>query len=402
MDRVRVDGSPRDEAGSPGRRASHSSRIELSEAALRKNLSFLRERVGPGVILSSVVKANAYGHGIDPFVLMAERLGVRHFSVASSFEASSVLEVASPDTTILIMGILYSADLPWVIERGIEFYVFDVARLEEAARVARTVGRPAHIHLEVETGGNRLGLPMSDLDRAISILKKEKAHLRFVGLCTHFAGIESLSNQFRIQKQLRKFDEISKRMRTSRCLPEIRHTACSAAALGFPETVMDMVRVGTAQYGMWPSPDIMALVRGDNPDRNGLSRVLTWKTDIMHLKPIKEDEFVGYGTSYQAPADMIIAVLPVGYGNGLPRGLSNRGHVLVRGRKAPIIGLVNMNACMVDVTHIPGAEVGDEVVLVGKQKNNTISIRSFSEFTNVLNNEFVSRLPPAIPRVVVR
>ncbi|MCA9759836.1 MAG: alanine racemase, partial [Candidatus Eisenbacteria bacterium] len=160
----------------------HTSRIELSRAALRSNLSFLKKRIGDAARLVVVVKGNAYGHGIDPFVPMAERLGVRHFSVASSFEASSVLEVASPDATILIMGILYSADLPWVIERGIEFYVFDLARLEEAARVARAVGRPAHIHLEVETGGNRLGLPMADLDRAIPILKKEKTHLRFVGL----------------------------------------------------------------------------------------------------------------------------------------------------------------------------------------------------------------------------
>jgi alanine racemase len=122
----------------------------------------------------------------------------------------------------------------------------------------------------------------------------------------------------------------------------------------------------------------------------------------MHLKRVRQDDFVGYGTVFQAPRDMLIGVLPIGYSNGIPRALSNRGHVLVRGRKASIVGAINMNVCMIDLTHIPGASVGDEVVLVGKQKNNQISIRSFAEFDNVLNNEFVSRLPAAIPRMVVR
>ncbi|MCA9729935.1 MAG: alanine racemase [Candidatus Eisenbacteria bacterium] len=387
---------------SPVRDVRHSSRIELSESALRKNLAFLRSRVGAKPIISSVVKANAYGHGIVPFVAMAQRLGIRHFSVASSYEASCVLEEVESGTTILIMGILYSADLPWVIEHGIEFFVFDRSRLEEAARVAEEVGRPARIHLEVETGGNRLGLPEADLGAAVRILKDKRAHLQFVGLCTHFAGMESLANQFRIRRQLARFQEITKRLGAARCVPELRHTACSAAALAFPETVMDLVRIGTAQYGMWPSPDIEALVRAEVGERASLHRVLSWKTDIMHIKDVREDDFVGYGTSFQAPRKMRIGVIPVGYGTGLPRGLSNRGQVLVHGRRAPIVGLVNMNACMIDLTHIPAAEIGDEVVLVGKQKNNVISIRSFSEFTNALNNEFLCRLPNAIPRTVVR
>ncbi|MCA9729580.1 MAG: alanine racemase, partial [Candidatus Eisenbacteria bacterium] len=370
----------------------HSSHIELSESALRKNLAFLRERIGPGVILSSVVKANAYGHGIDPFVRLAERLGVRHFSVASGFEASCVLEVASAESTILIMGILYPEDLPWVIGHGIEFYVFDLERLHEAARVARDLGRPARIHLEVETGGNRLGLPPDQLERAAGIFKKHRDTLEFVGLCTHYAGIESLSNQFRIRRQMQRFDELTRRLKAVRCLPRIRHTACSAAALAFPETVMDLVRVGTAQYGLWPSPDIATLVRSQIGDRPGLHRVLSWKTNVMHLKHVAEDEFVGYGTAYQAPRDMMVAVLPVGYGNGMPRDLSNRGQILVRGRKAPIIGLVNMNACMIDVSHIPDVAVGDEVVLVGKQKNSKISIPSSSVFPTAPNDEFVARL----------
>jgi alanine racemase len=382
----------------------HSSRIELSQSALKQNINFIRKKTGPKAIFSSVVKADAFGHGINTFVPIAEKAGVRHFSVASGYEAWEVSQACTQDSSIMIMGILYDEDLEWVINQGIEFFVFDLPRLRKAKKVAEDIGKKAIIHLEVETGGNRTGLDESELDTALAILKKNREFLQFEGFCTHFAGIESLSNQFRIQKQLEKFEQLHKKTLDSGITPQLRHTACSAAALAFPETVMDLVRVGTAQYGMWPSPDIYNLhlqqtgKKRDSP----LKRVLTWKTDIMHIKKVKKDEFVGYGTSYQATQDMKIAVLPLGYSNGYPRTLSNKGEVIIRGKKAPVVGLINMNVFMVDITHIKDAKVGDEVVLIGRQKKQVISIRSFSEFTNAINNELVSRLPDAIPRINVK
>jgi alanine racemase len=382
----------------------HSSRIELSQSALKQNINFIRKKIGPEAIFSSVVKADAFGHGINTFVPMAEKAGVRHFSVASGYEAWEVSQVCMKDSSIMIMGILYDKDLEWVISQGIEFFVFDLPRLRKVKKVAEDLGKKAIIHIEVETGGNRTGLDESELDSALEILKNNREFLQFKGICTHFAGIESLSNQFRVQKQLEKFEQLHKKTLDSGITPQLRHTACSAAALAFPETVMDLVRVGTAQYGMWPSPDIYNLhlqqtgKKRDSP----LKRVLTWKTDIMHIKKVKKDEFVGYGTSYQATQDMKIAVLPLGYSNGYPRTLSNKGEVIIRGKKAPVVGLINMNVFMVDITHIKDAKVGDEVVLIGRQKKQVISIRSFSEFTNAINNELVSRLPDAIPRITVR
>lgn len=386
----------------PAHEVAHSSVIELSRSALRKNLEFIQERVGRGVVISSVVKANAYGHGVDPFVPMAERCGIRHFSVASTAEAAMVRQVCSTDSRIMIMGITHTRDLPWVIAHGVEFFVYDLERLAEAAKVAKEQRRLARIHLEVETGGNRTGLPFAELSQAVALLRRHKEHLALEGLCTHFAGIESVANEFRIKKQRANFEATRRKLAAARISPAKCHVGCSAAALAHPDTAMDMVRIGTAQYGFWPSPDVAAIVQSQTGARGGLTRVLSWKTTIMHLKDIARDAFVGYGTAFQAPRDMRIAILPIGYSNGVPRALSNRGQVLVRGRKAPIVGLVNMNVFMVDVSHIPGASVGDEVVLVGIQGNAKISIRSFSELDNVLNNEFVSRLPAAIPRVVVR
>jgi alanine racemase len=387
-----------------GMEVGHSSRIELSMTALRHNLNFLRSKLSEETILSSVVKANAYGHGIEEFVPMAEACGVNHFSVASSQEASRVLEVCSPGSTIMIMGILYSEDLPWVIAHGIEFFVFDLDRLREAARVAEQQNRPALVHLEVEIGTYRTGLALDQIPEALAILKENKKQLRFRGLCSHLAGIETLASQFRIKKQLERFESALRMTRSARCKPQLRHVSCSAAVLAFPELSYDLVRVGTAQYGMWPSPDIQNLHLIQNPPQKlpELKRVLTWKTNIMQLKEVPRDAFIGYGTAFQAPNDMRIAVLPVGYANGFSRDFSNRGQVLIRGRRCPVVGLVNMNVCTVDVSQVADIEIGDEVVLVGKQKKNVLAVGSFSEFSNLLNNEFIARLPSDIPRTAVR
>lgn len=383
----------------------HSSRIELSQSALKTNFKFIRSKIGEKPIISSVVKANAFGHGIDPFVSMAEDCGINHFAVASSYEAWEVMQARKrPESKVMIMGILYESDLEWVIENGVEFFVYDFRRLEQARNVAKKLGKKAVIHLEVETGGNRTGLSEKELMPSLRFLKNNSDFLEFEGFCTHFAGIESLANQFRVQRQLKQFNELYSKVKKFGYLPKLRHTACSAAALAFPETVMDLVRVGTAQFGLWPSPDIynLHLMESKKVKDAPLKRILTWKTDIMHLKDIKKDEFVGYGTSYQAPRDMRIAVIPIGYSNGYPRSLSNKGQVLVRGKKAPVVGLINMNVFMVDVSHIMDVELTDDVILIGREKHNSISIKSFSEFTNAINNELVSRLPSAVPRKRVR
>jgi alanine racemase len=393
------------EERAPSRMVKNSSRIELSQSALRNNLAFIRERIGPHPMLSMVVKANAYGHGVEQMIPMARRCGVDHFSVASSFEAEEVRAAGGPDTGIMIMGILYDEDVAWAIEGGIEFFVFDLPRLRLAAEVAAEVGRPAKIHLELETGGNRTGLLPEEIATAASLVKKHAEHIQLVGVCTHLAGAETLATRFRIDRQVKAFEALRRQIHKRGLRPERFHMASSAAALTMPETVgLDMVRAGVCSYGFWPSADVynLHLMRIGKARDNPLQRVLSWKTNIMHVKPVKRDEFIGYGTSYQASKDMQVAVIPLGYANGYPREMSNKGHVLVRGYKAPIVGLINMNLFMVDVTRIPDAAVGDTVVLIGRQKNNVINVSSFSEFSSALNTEFVCRLPTTIPRSAVR
>ncbi len=383
----------------------HSTRIFLKQSALKNNFNFLRKKVGDGVRISSVVKANAYGHGIETFVPMAEKCGINHFSTASAFEAEEVLNVCSPDSKIMIMGILYEDDIPWAIAHDIEFYVFNYDKLPKALAAAKKLGKPAHVHIEVETGANRTGMNAKEFTKTLTFLKKNSEHLIFEGLCTHFGGAESLSNQFKIDAQHKRYKEFLKECKKKKLMPNYRHIACSAAALAMKDTVYDMVRIGVAQYGFWPSPDIYYLhlqAVGKKADGNALKRIFNWKTDIMDIRHVDAGEFIGYGTAFQATQDMKVAVMPLGYSNGYPRAQSNRGQVLIGGKKAPIVGLINMNLFMVDVSHIPNVKVGDEVVLVGRQGKQLINIASFTNFTQLLNNEMLSRLPAAIPRETIK
>jgi alanine racemase len=384
--------------------ARHSSRIYLSQSALKNNINFIRKKVGAQVRISSVVKANAYGHGIQVFVKMLEKAGIDHISVASAFEAEEVMEVCDPSTSIMIMGILYDEDLGWAIEEGIEFFVFDFQRLKTVNNVAKSIGKKALVHLELETGTNRTGINPQDVPKIITYMKRNADWIEFVGLCTHLGGAESMANEFKIKPQIKRFDTFYKEFKRKKLLPRYRHIASSAATLAYPETHLDLVRVGVTTYGFWPSPELyyVHLQESGKQKDSPLKRIITWKTDIMDIKNVKEGEFVGYGTAFQALQNMRVAVLPLGYSNGYPRALSNTGHVLIHGKRAPIVGLINMNLFTVDISHIPEAKIGDEVVLLGKQKNKVIKVSSFTNRTHLLNNEMLSRLPTSIPRTVVR
>ncbi|SMD45422.1 alanine racemase [Aquiflexum balticum DSM 16537] len=382
----------------------HSSRIELKQSAYKNNINFIKKKIGDNVVVSSVVKANAYGHGIRTFVPMAEKCGINHFSVASSFEAEEVLTACAASSRIMIMGIIYEEDIPWAIENEIEFFVYNYERLPKTLAAAKKIGKVAKVHIEVETGANRTGLPQKDFLKVLSFLKKNADHIIFEGLCTHFGGAESISNGFKIDMQHKRYKAFLKQCREKKIEPNVKHIACSAAALAMKDTVYDMVRIGVAQYGFWPSPDIYyAHLHETNKKADAsLKRIFTWKTDIMDIRDVDQGEFIGYGTSFQATHKMTIAVMPLGYSNGYPRALSNRGHVLIHGKKAPIVGLINMNLFMVDISHIKEASLGDEVVLIGRQNNNVINVSSFTNSTQLLNNEMLSRLPAAIPRTVIK
>jgi alanine racemase len=234
-------------------------------------------------------------------------------------------------------------------------------------------------------------------------LIENQSHLELKGLCTHFAGAESAQNHSRIKSQIAQFNDFHDYFKENQIQFERLHTACSAATLLFPETHMDLVRVGITGYGFWPTRETFELIKNQLPpeNRNPLKRLLTWKTEIMSLKAVKFGEFVGYGKSFQAKQDMLLAIIPAGYAHGYGRNLSNAGQVLICGQFCPVIGTVNMNAVAVDVSHLIHPQAGEEVVLIGNQGENEITVASFAETSDLVNYEMLTRLPSQIPRHIV-
>lgn len=379
----------------------HTSRLEISKSALQKNLKFIHELIGPHCKFSSVVKGNAYGHGITNYVPIAESLGVDHFSVFSASEASDVLSSSKQNPTIMIMGMLDHYQLEWAIENDLEFYVFNLKRLKDAIQIAKKFNKKAKIHLELETGMNRTGILESELEQVITLLQSTD-NIELIGLCTHFAGAESIANYYRIEQQKIKFNQLQVQLAAKNLKPSLLHTACSAATLRYPETQMDLVRIGILQYGFFPGKEVLVDYQTKHKIRTEpLQRLISWKSTLMDVRQVKKGEFVGYGTSYLANEDMTIGLVPVGYCNGFSRSLSNQGRILIRGQRMSVIGMVNMNMMAIDLTTIENPQPGEEIVMIGKQGESEISVASFSEFSDQVNYELLTRLPHNIPRIQV-
>lgn len=379
-----------------------NSYIELNPKAYQNNLSFLKKMYGKNVILSSVVKGNAYGHGIEEFVKLAYKSGVSHFSVFDVAEAQLVKKQLPKKVTILIMGFVSDELMEWVIQNDIEFFVFDKKRLELAIKISKKINKKAIIHIEVETGMNRTGFIQNELNGLISLLKKEENYIEFKGLCTHFAGAESMSNYFRVKQQIERFEKIYAYFCVKNLVPKIKHSACSAASIMFPETRMDMVRIGIMQYGLWPSPEVFAsYISSKKKKIDPLKRVISWKSQVMSIKKIDACEFIGYGTSFMAKEKMKIATIPIGYAHGYSRSLSNKGRVIINQHRCMVVGTVNMNMMLVDVSDILSIQIGDEVILIGSQEKIDVSVASFSENSNQLNYELLTRISKSIPRKIL-
>lgn len=378
-----------------------TSILHFKKSALTHNLEFIKKLVGSKVRISSVIKGNAYGHGIDVFVPLAEECGINHFSVFNADEARRALKARRRDSTIMIMGMIDNTELDWAIENDVEFFVFEFDRLHAAFEAAKRLKKPAKIHVEVETGLNRTGFDLENLSQLLKDLNDNRKYYDLKGLCTHYAGAESIANYARIERQIKLFKQFCEYFKRNRLKPQYRHTACSAAVVSYPETKMDMVRVGILQYGFWPSPETFIHYIKDREDKTDpLKRILTWKSKVMSTKDVYTGEFIGYGTDYMARENMKIAMVPVGYAHGYSRSLSHQGRVLINGRRVDIVGIVNMNLLIVKISDIPETQKGDEVILIGKQQYEEISVASFSEFSNQLNYEMLTRLPEDIPRVV--
>lgn len=377
-----------------------TSTIELSKSAIKHNIKFIRSLIDNSTQYTSVVKSNAYGHGIEDIVPIIEECEVESFAVFSASEAFRVKNSLKENRTIIILGHIDKSEIEWVIENGIECYISDSERPKHLALASKKLNKKAIVHIDLETGMNRTGLNFEDMKKAISVINQNKDQFHIRGVCTHLAGAESISNYVRIQNQFRRFKELTRYLKKEGIKPDILHAACSAAMVTYPETRLDMVRVGIMQYGFWPNNEtFIHYVHDKKIKQDTLKRVLRWQSQIMAVKEVKQGEFIGYGNYFQASKNMKIAIIPIGYYDGYSRSLSNQGKVLINNQPIFIIGMVNMNMIIGDVTKLKNINIGDEVVIIGKQGKNELSVASFSELSNQVNYELLTRLPQDIIRI---
>ncbi len=379
-----------------------TSYIEISKSALESNIKFIKNYLNPEVELVSVVKGNAYGHGIEEFVPLAHEVGINSFAVFSAYEAFRVIKETPKLDRLMIMGFIDDDELEEVIAKGIEFFVYDQNRLLKAIEICKKEHLKTKIHLEVETGLNRTGFTTEELDEVQEIIAQNKDYIVNAGVCSHLAGAENISNYYRIKNQIISFQKSVKNLEQNGLNFETKHLACSAAIINYPRVVFNLVRIGIMQYGFWPSNEVkMAFMVKQKSNEDPLKRVITWKSKVMSLKKVSKGEYIGYGNSLQAEVDMKIAGVPVGYAHGFNRSLSNQGKVLIKGKRLDVIGVVNMNMMLIDITSVETIEIGDEVVLIGSQGNQNISVASFSDLSSQLNYEMLSRLPNDINRKII-
>jgi alanine racemase len=362
--------------------------LEVDLSAIGHNLRQIRQLVGDGVDVMAVLKADGYGHGAVRVAHTALNNGARMLGVACLGEAVA-LRRAGIDAPILILGYTPAWQARETIREGIAATAFDLETMRAFSRAAGELGRTAFVHVKVDTGMGRLGLCPEDvlpvLRQAVSL-----PDLIVEGIFTHFSVADDADKAY-TYLQLCRFRSVLSQLEGAGIDVPIVHAANSAATLTVPEARFGMVRVGIALYGLAPSRDVQL--------PPGFQQALAFKTRIAQVKLLPPGSFVSYGNTYQTHGYERIAVIPVGYADGFRRAPSHWGEVLVRGQRAPIVGRVCMDQTMVDVTHIPEAQQGDEVVLIGRQGEDEITVEEVASCLGTINYEVISEILARVPRV---
>jgi len=366
--------------------------VEISQSALLNNIEQFRRRIGPNVKIGATIKSNAYGHGLLE-VAQATESAVDWFCVDSIDEALRVKEITNK--SILILGYTLFSRLEEVVENGFHQVVANLETLERLSELARKTNKIVNVHLKIETGTSRQGIWLNDLEKFLNVIKINIL-LKLAGVSTHYANIEDTTDDTYARQQLKTYNEAVEFIKSKGFADFTRHTACSAAAVLYPETHFDMIRLGISLYGLWSSTETQVVAAQKNIEIN-LQPVLTWKTRVAHLKTLPAETSVSYGCTERVTQDTKIAVLPIGYWDGYDRGLSSIGNVIIRGKHCKVLGRICMNMCVVDVNHASDIILEDEVILLGRE----VPSEELARKIGSINYEVVTRINPLIKRVVV-
>jgi alanine racemase len=368
--------------------------INVSRRALRSNYQVLKTAVAPAQVFA-VVKSDAYGHGLK---LVAEALkDLADGFAVDRVEEGILLRECGVEAPILVLGYTEPARLEYAIERGLELTIASFEQLQQLRFTTQEKKSPVTLHLEAETGLYRQGIPEEEL-RLVAECLQEMPWVTVKGLYTHFANVEEDETGAYPREQLARFDQVQSTLRSLGIVPPLRHTACSAAALGLPSSRFEAVRAGIALYGVWSSELTKRQAQGLGLPADALQPVLIWKTIVAQVKLVRKGETIGYARGALVEQDTRIAILPIGYYDGYTRLLSSKGVVLVNGVRCPVIGRICMNMCMVDVsavaTPIP---LGTEVTLIGPG----MEVEEVYTQAGTIHHDILARLSSSIPRQLV-
>lgn len=367
--------------------------VEISLDAICHNVAAFRRALPAGIRLMAVIKANAYGHGAVEIAREAERCGIDYLGVAFLDEALQLRE-AGIRAPLFVLGYTPPRGLDLAAEHDIAIGLYDDRVLAAIAEGASRRAKPLKVHIKIDTGMGRIGL--ADAEEAIRFINRamETPGLTVEGLYTHYAKADETDKSY-TEAQYRKFADIVDRFRRRGISFPYLHAGNSATGIDTPGWTYNMLRLGISLYGLYPSPEV-------NRERVSLRPAMAYKTKIIHLKELPPAHGVSYGAVYQTSGTERIATLPVGYADGYSRLLTGKAEVLIRGRRAPVVGRICMDQCMVNVTHIPDVEVGDEAVLFGRQHDAEIRADDVAGWLGTINYEVTCMVDHRVPRIYVR
>ncbi|HXG48629.1 MAG TPA: alanine racemase [Methylomirabilota bacterium] len=364
---------------------------EVDLAALRENLAWLRHRIGPGVKILTVVKADAYGHGLKQIAACLMRSGTDIFGVANLAEAQS-LRAVGPGWPVLMLGACLPHEIEAAVRDDIRPTVSSLAEAHAFARVARRRGRTVSVHLKVDTGMGRLGAPVAS---AVELAGRIRAlpSLRLEGIYTHFASAED--DPAFTALQLRRFANVLTAVRKAGLEVPLVHASNSAALLYEREARFNLVRPGLLVYGVMPP----GRRRPPRDLANRLRPALSWKARVCLIKEIGPGDSLSYGRMFTASRRMKVATVSAGYGDGYLRAAGGRAQVLVGGRRCAVLGRITMDQMLVDVSRVPRVAVGDEVVLIGRQGGQSISATTLAGWAGSIPWEVLTSITYRVPRL---
>jgi alanine racemase len=376
--------------------------VEVNLTALRHNFHTISQFVAPNASVCAVIKADAYGHGIVPCAKALEAEGAVWFAVTSAEEGITLRRAGITGRILLLTG-FWRGEEDDVLLNDLTPAIWDwwhIEALEDAAaRLGKRIYDACPVHLKVDTGMTRLGMKLQDLPNFLSAMESAE-HVLLEGVFTHFASAEVVDAPD-LERQMARFDEAIQMVQESGQTPVYFHCANSAAIATRDSTWKNMVRPGLSLYGYYLP--FMSVVTGhpDNSYELPVLPVLSWKSRIVAMKEVPARTPVGYNGAYVTQTPAKIAIIPVGYADGLNRQLSSRGRVIVHDDYAAIIGNISMDMSAIDVTGIPGVKIGDEVILIGSSERRTISAWEHANLAMTIPYEILCAISRRVPRIYV-